>query len=42
VEHRLSEEEAVETAVDLAYRLPQETYAPADRGSVPAVGRRTA
>ncbi|MBM0225010.1 glucuronate isomerase [Micromonospora sp. ATA51] len=29
VEHRLSEDEAVETAVDLAYRLPQEVYAPA-------------
>jgi glucuronate isomerase len=28
VEHRLSEEEAVETATDLAYRLPQQAYAP--------------
>jgi glucuronate isomerase len=28
VEHRLSEEEAVETAADLAYRLPKEAYAP--------------
>lgn len=27
VEHRLDEGEAVETAADLAYRLPQETYA---------------
>jgi glucuronate isomerase len=27
VEHRLPEDEAVETAVDLAYRLPQESYA---------------
>lgn len=26
VEHRLAEDEAVETAVDLAYRLPQESY----------------
>lgn len=27
VEHRLPEDEAVETAADLAYRLPRETYA---------------
>ncbi|OKI56213.1 glucuronate isomerase [Micromonospora sp. CB01531] len=29
LEHRLSEDEAVETAIDLAYRLPQQAYAPA-------------
>ncbi|PWU50245.1 glucuronate isomerase [Micromonospora globispora] len=33
VEHRLSEEEAVETAADLAYRLPQQAYAPAGAGA---------
>jgi glucuronate isomerase len=27
-EHRLTEDEAVETAVDLAYRIPKEAYAP--------------
>lgn len=33
VEHRLSEEEAVETAADLAYRLPQQAYAPGGAGA---------
>ncbi|MGS2618712.1 glucuronate isomerase [Micromonospora sp. LZ34] len=33
VEHRLSEDEAIDTATDLAYRLPQQAYSP------PAAGR---
>ncbi|MCW3816435.1 glucuronate isomerase [Micromonospora sp. DR5-3] len=32
LEHRLSDDEAVETAIDLAYRLPQQAYAPAALG----------
>lgn len=30
VQHRLSEEEAMETAIDLAYRIPARAYAPPD------------
>ncbi|MEU3456271.1 glucuronate isomerase [Micromonospora sp. NPDC006766] len=33
VEHRLAEDEAVETATDLAYRLPQQAYAPSGSAS---------
>ncbi|MEV0157142.1 glucuronate isomerase [Micromonospora sp. NPDC050686] len=36
VEHRLAEDEAVETAIDLAYRLPQRAYAPWAAGRTPA------
>ena len=32
-EHRLGEEEAVQTAVDLAYRLPKLAYARRDGGA---------
>ncbi|MFU8874758.1 glucuronate isomerase [Micromonospora sp. SL4-19] len=40
VEHRLAEDEAIETAIDLAYRLPQQSYRPSAAGShaAPAAG----
>ncbi|MFU8851788.1 glucuronate isomerase [Micromonospora sp. SL1-18] len=33
IEHRLAEDEAIETAIDLAYRLPQQAYRPSTAGS---------